>query len=236
MTFGFSGWAMIALASLSLCIGVFGPYIYSRMQSGSFIHRMSESTYAPVVRDIALFVFMVGIPFVALLTGIARVDLMALGVDLANPDQVAGFTFVNWMRAFGIGAFVAACALFVLWLGARSAPAVFAPASVLIEIRDAIYDEVHWTFYRVAPALLLNDVYAGVIIGAVLILVEWLARPGKHFADSFTGNRQALVLRLACLLASAFLYLATQNLYVMIVVHCVVMLVGSQNLLRKSPC
>ena len=226
-------WALTAVTSISLLLSTLGLYGVSRMQSGPLVQILQESTLGPIVREAALFAFMAGIPFVALITGAARIDLMALGADLSNPNPIGGFTFANWARAAGIGVVICACVLTVLVIAARASNAENTKPAGLLAIRDAIYDEVHWTFYRAAPALLLNDVYAGVMIGAGLILVEWLARPGKHFADSFTGNRPALVLRLACLLASAFLYLATQNLYVMIVVHCVVMLAGSR-LMRQT--
>jgi hypothetical protein len=138
------------------------------------------------------------------------------------------------VRGVGIGSAVGLSILCVLWLSGRSFGNGALSSAGLIAFRDAIYDEVHWAFYRAAPALLLNDAYAGVIIGAVFVLLELAVRPGVRIADNFTVNRPALVLRIACLLASGFLYLAIQNLVVMVVVHIVIMMAGSRLLRQRS--
>jgi hypothetical protein len=229
-----SGWAMIVLAVISLCIGMFGKYILSHMQAGTWIRRLNESTWAPVVRDVTLFVFMVGIPFAALVTGVARLDLMALGTDIASPDQLAGFTFANWMRAFGIGAFVAACALFVLWVGTRTSPAMVTTLTFLDDVKNAVYDEVHWTFYRVAPAMILGDTYAGAVIGSLLVMLEWLAVIRIAPQDGYIPDRVELTLQLASLLVSAFLYLMIQNLVIMVLVHIIMQTVGNRILMRRK--
>lgn len=218
--------SLMGLTLASLLLSTVGLYSISRMQSGPILRLLQEPSVGPIVNEVALFIFMVGIPFAGLITGAVRVDLMALGADLSNPNHLAGFTFANWVREIGVGIAVCMTVLLVIGLSARSFGACPLKCANLITLRDALYDEMHWSFYRAAPALLFNDVYSGVIIGVILVFLELAISPGRKFANAHDGNRHQLTLRLACLLTSGFLYLATQNLYVMIAVHLAVGLVG----------
>jgi hypothetical protein len=177
---------------------------------------------------------MVGIPFFALITGAVGMNGMALGADLTDPSALAGFTFANWVRGVGTVFVVIAVVLLTLWLGARSAPRGQAWELGGLAVRDALYNEVHWTFYRAAPALLLADPYWGVVIGAVLVLVEWFAFPIPEIPPNTVEGRQYLTLRLACLFVSCFLYLATRNLWLLIVADLVIQLAGSRLLSRRG--
>jgi hypothetical protein len=213
---------------LSLLLSIVAVNAAYRLEGGRLLQLTEESAMGVLAREFGYFFVMVGIPFVALITGASGLDLMALGADLAKPGHIAGFTFADWVRGAGVAAVVIICILVILWLGSRAAPHGQRWNIGLLGVRDALYDEVHWTFLRAAPFLLFGDPYWGVLIGALLVLLEWVTHPDAgEWLKSIEG-RQYLTVRLACLFASGFLYLATRNLWLMIVANLVIQLAGSR--------
>jgi hypothetical protein len=219
---------------ISLLCGILVVNAAYRAQGGRLIEMLESSTAGMLVRELALFAFMVGIPFLTLISGASGLDLMALGTDIASPDAVLGFTFANWVRGIGTTAAVVTGTLLVLWLGRRASPRGTAWHISPLAFRDALYNEVHWTFYRAGPALWLNDLYWGTVIGAGLVVLEWLAHPEAHVWFESVEGRQSLAIRLACLLSSSFLYLATQNLWLMMLANVLIQIAGSRVLNAPS--
>jgi hypothetical protein len=205
-----------------------------RRRDGEWLRLLDESRWGWLMREMGAFLVMVGIPFFALITGAVGVNGMALGADLTDPSALAGFTFANWVRWVDSVFVLVALVLVILWLGARSAPRGQAWALGWQAVRDALYNEVHWTFYRAAPALFLSDPYWGVVIGALLVFVEWYAFPISEIPPHTVEGRQYLTLLLACLFVSCFLYLATHNLWLMIIADLVIQLIGSRLLSRRG--
>ncbi|MCL5997956.1 MAG: hypothetical protein M1546_18170 [Chloroflexi bacterium] len=219
---------LLLWTGISLLFGIVIVNAAYRAQGGRFISFMETSTTGLLVREVALFAFTVGIPFITLISGAAGLDLMALGADLASPDAIFGFTFVNWVRGIGVAAVIVTLILLVLWVSGRISPSGENWHIGLVAARNAFYDEAHWTFYRTAPALWLNDPYWGTVIGAALILLEWITHPEAPTWFQSVEGRQYLVVRTACLLSSAFLYLTTQNLWLMIATNLVIQIAGSR--------
>jgi len=215
--------------NLLLCIVVVNA-VY-RVRQGQLIDYVDSSTPGILLREVGLFIVMIGIPFITLISGAAGLDLLALGADLSAPNPIAGFAFANWARGIGVTAIVIACALLVLWVGNRSAPRGETWRIGWIGLRDAFYNEVHWTFYRAAPALWLGDAYWGVIVGTLLVLIEWFTHPTASAWTVDVAGRQWLAVRLASLICSAFLYLATQNLWLMMAANLIIQLAGSRLLI-----
>jgi hypothetical protein len=225
-------WTLMVLIFSTLILNA----IY-RLENGRLLKLAESSAFGALAREAGVFVLMVGIPFVALITGAAGLDLMAMGADVsvAGADRIAGFTFLDWVRGIGISIAVVVSILLVLWLGNRNAPHGQPWGVGWLGLREAIYNEVHWTFYRATPTLWLNDPYWGVIVGAALVLLEWASHPdAREWLQSIEG-RQFVTLRLACLLSSSFLYLAAHNLWLMIVVNLIIQWAGSRLLSRMHP-
>ena len=199
-----------------------------RGQVGEWLHKLDQTRWSPMAREAGAVCVMIGMPFLALITGAAGLNLLALGADLADPAAIAGFVFANWVRGVGVTITAVAAVLLVLWLGARAAEHGRPWRLGWMAMRDAIYSEVHWAFYRAAPVLWLADPYWGTVLGTSLVLVEWMVQPDFGLALHTTEGRQYFTLRLACLLCSSFLYLAVQNLWLMIVADLVLLLVGSR--------
>lgn len=219
---------LLIWTALSLLLGVVAVNAAHRAQGGGLIQFAEETTAGALLREIGLFAFMVGLPFGALISGASGVDLMAMGKDLTAPDSILGFPFVDWARGVGQTSLVVACVLVVLWLAGHVAPGNRPWGVGVLGVRDAFYQEVHWTFYRAAPALWLGDYYWGAVIGMILVIVEWITHPDTSFWLATVEGRQVLAVRLACALSSAFLYLATHNLWLMIAANLVIQIIGSR--------
>jgi hypothetical protein len=215
---------------ISLLFGIVVTNAAYRAQGGRIVQLAEETATGALLREAGLFVYMLAIPFVALISGAVRLDVMALGADLAQLGAVAGFTFEHWMFGFGTLALVVAGILVVLWLAGRGTPRAQPWRIGPIALRDALYHEVHWTFYRAAPALWLNDAYWGAVIGFLLVMIEWAAHPDSVELLKTIEGRQYLALRFACLIGSAFLYLTTQNLWLMILANLLVQGLGNRAL------
>ena len=219
---------LLVLTVITLLLNTVALNALYRAWGGEWMRQFDETRWGPVLREVGAFGVMVGIPFLALIIGAAGRNVMALGADLTDPNALAGFTFPNWVRGVGTVCAVVAVVLLTLWLGARAAPRGQPWSMGWMGVRDAIYNEVHWTFYRAAPALLLADPYWGVVIGVGLVLGEWFISSATEMSPTTAEGRQYLTLRLACLFASSFLYLATYNLWLMIVADALILLIGSR--------
>jgi hypothetical protein len=219
---------LLLWTGITLLLGTVAVNAAYRAQGGRLIEWTETSPTGIVTREVALFLFMVGIPFITLISGAASLDLLALGTDLADPNALAGFTVANWVRGIGITAVVVITILLILWVGGRSSPHGAVWRVGPLALRDALYREVHWTFYRAAPALLLNDLYWGCVIGALLVMLEWATHPDTPTWLRSVEGRQYMTVQIATLLSSCFLYLATQNLWLMILANLLIQVLGSR--------
>jgi hypothetical protein len=212
--------ALLIWLGASLLIGLAGS-IAVRARA------LERSAWGGVGGEVALFVFHVGLPFAALISGALSLDLLGLGTDWFDAGQVAGFEPSAWLRGLGAAALATAFVLAVLWFAWRATPDEAGgriPAA--IAIRNAIYDEVHWAFYRSPFILLLTDAYLGTLVGCVVVLGERLAQ--RRLAGIGPAPRSDDLIWISCLLTSSVLYLATQNLWLMIGADIVIRLVAAR--------
>lgn len=216
---------LLAWTALSLVTGTVGVIWLER----------SPISDSAVARELLRFARMICIPFVALVRGASGRDVMALGVDIAEGDLVLGFSAGSWITGIGAGIATVCGVLLVMWLSGRSLRDV--PTDWLgagpAALRDAPYQEVHWTFYRAAPALWLGDPMLAVLAGCVLVMIEWLAHPRMGALLGSLDGRQRIALRVVCLLSSGVLYLATRNLWLMITANLAIQLAGGRLLAAR---
>jgi hypothetical protein len=88
------------------------------------------------------------------------------------------------------------------------------PLGWWVIFRDTIYSEIHWAFYRSCPILFLGD-YWGVFVGFLIVILEWWIDPA--WRASFLEAEG--VTRLGIAFSMAIVYLFTQNLWLVILVH-----------------
>lgn len=209
---------------VSLTLGLIGCVVVRGGQ-------LDASPYGDALGEVALFMFNIGLPFLALIAGSLSLDLLGLGTDWFVGGHALGFGLEDWLRGLGAAASAAAFVLIVLWFAVRSGAAArwVDRRGVLLTLRNAAYDEVHWVFYRSPFVLLLGDAYWGTLAGLAVIVVELLA----WRAMLRRAPRDVLLLAM-CLLTSSLLYLATRNLWLMIAAHVVIRVVG-ERLLSSTP-
>jgi hypothetical protein len=163
---------------------------------------MRTSSIGRITLEGARFVFYVGLPYAALLTGAFAPSDVGLQGSPA-PGLILGWTPEDWARAIGQAAALAGLSLTVVavlaWQARRAGGHVamalsIEPISIAHSIREAVYAEAHWSFYRALPALaaasaaslaMLSEARWAALAGLGLITVEALlagryTETGRH--------------------------------------------------------
>ena len=138
----------------------------------------------------AQFAYFLGMPYLALLTGAFAPSDAGLQGSPA-PDLLLGWTAEEWMRALGqaiaLGLLTLLAVRLLAWQirhagGCASAAMEIDPAgrgassdaSVAHSIRDGIYAEGHWSFYRALPMVMWGDAGRAALLGIALAAAEAL--------------------------------------------------------------
>jgi hypothetical protein len=146
--------------------------------------------YGDWLVQVVRFVFYLGIPYLAL-GGWPQPPFSALlsPEDMGLVGLGGRWPVTRWLGAVGAGlgfGLVAFVFLLLAWANANrradSAPPDgvrlrFPPQPWWAILIDVLYLEVHWAFYRGALAVVLGDVYAGVLLGLGLVYLEWSLNP-----------------------------------------------------------
>ncbi|MCS6848352.1 MAG: hypothetical protein RMN52_11655 [Anaerolineae bacterium] len=212
-------------------------YVYR--SGGGWRHQaLVESDLGGMVVEVALFMYHIGLPFLALIGGALSVDLLGLGaIAVEGAPTLAGFTPRDWMRSSIAAALAAGFVLIVVWMARRAAgapPSLSTNIPGLLPIlRDAAYAEVHWAFYRAPFALLLQDAYWGTAAGFVLVATEWLLMRWLRRAPAHADRPHTLTMT-CCALTSGLLYLIARNLWLMIAAHAAIRWAGGRLLTRAA--
>jgi len=227
--------------AISLVVWVIGTWLIGililnaahRSGAGRLAQQVRTTDEGHLIGEVAIFFFHIGIPFVAIIVGVLGTDLMALGNAL--PNTVLGFAALEWVRGVGIAVGTLLFVMLVLWLMSRGQSAVHTSKSTwATALREAAYNEVHWAFYRSAGALWFGDLYAGAVLGSVLIGLEWVLHPHFRAQVQSAEMRPKLVLQLICLIVSSGLYLGVQNLWLMMAAHVLISVIGSRFLSART--
>jgi hypothetical protein len=84
---------------------------------------------------------------------------------------------------------------------------------------EVVYAEVHWAFYRAGPIILLDNYYAGIFLGFLILSLEWWVNPAwRHDWDPM-GQRPEVVLQWTLAFVMTVIFLFTRNLWLMISLH-----------------
>lgn len=171
---------------------------------------------------IVCFAYSLGIPYAALLLG------------LASP-RLLGLTEINWVQSLGPGGALAGIALAILILGWWGYRREVPPPPDLLPWPLAILDvaalQGHWALYRAGATLWLNDAYGGVWAGLALVALEAALVPLTWQALAAPDHAERVLRPAAFAFSSTVLFYFTHNLWLCWAFHCV----GEMALTRWIP-
>ena len=169
---------------------------------------LRASPPGPWLLEGAQFVYFLGVPYLALLTGAFAPSDVGLQGSPA-PDLLLGWTAEEWMRALGqaiaLGLLTLLTVRLLTWqirraggcapealeidpaarpAGRGASTGASSDASVAHSIRDGIYAEVHWSFYRALPMVLWGDAGRAALLGIALAAAEALLAGRRAPFDS----------------------------------------------------
>jgi hypothetical protein len=202
------------------------------------IRRLNQASL-PWLEELIRFVYYLGIPFFAAVSGLLGADLMGIsGTDWLPGAGAQGFLWTDWARGLGL-AVVAILAMAVLWsisrfVSLRAGLVAVTPPTTDSRWRsalDALYTEIHWAFYRSGPILWLGSTYWGTFAGMALTLVEAGLNPASWWMLKSPGTAARPLFWVATAWTSTLLFVGTQNLWLTIGTHLILAIV----LGRKVP-
>jgi len=163
------------------------------------------------------FLYYIGLPYLALLRGVALPSLMGL----INLNWLEG---IAWGTSLGLGAFLL---LAFIWRHHLRSLAGW-PLQGKLDfdltlgwrelLREAIYQEVHWVFYGSGPTLLSNN-YTGVFLGFFLSSLECWADPAWRLYLTRPGKAEGILMGLSMSFVMAIIYLFVCNLWLVVPIH-----------------
>jgi len=193
------------------------------------IERVRDHPFTLWVEEVVRFIYYLGIPFMAAVNGLLRADLLGIsGTDWVDGESVQGFLWEAWARGLGL-ATLAVLAVAGVWfvgrLVSRRAGLMpvtqAAPRPLWQRLLGALYDQVHWAFYRSGPLLWMGDLYWGTFAGFALVALEAGLNPALRWALKSPETAGPPLLRLGIAWISALLFLATQNLWLTLAAHLI---------------
>ncbi|MFN3705077.1 MAG: hypothetical protein ACK4WM_03680 [Thermoflexales bacterium] len=165
----------------------------------------------------------VGLTLGALTSGALGPATFGLGRQLVDQERWMGFTPMEWLRGIGAALLAVSASLLVVGLvRATSAQHVTGEDEVLLALA-ATCDELRWALYRAALIAWADDVYIGAALALMPISAEWVIHQRWRPPNADIG--QGLV-RAWCASLSFSLYVATQNLWLGIVAHIALRVIG----------
>jgi hypothetical protein len=192
-----------------------------------------------------------GVPFGFLMRGV----LLPRAIGLGGLTTFEWFAGVGMGIVLGLGAFLLMASGWwyftrslreLLWEQVTSSDpetSVGEPAVVVSSpptqawwsiLWEAIYAEMHWAFYRAGPIVLLDNYYAGVFVGFLILNLEWWTNPAWRHGWGLVGQRPDVVLRWSLAFVMAIIFFFTRNLWLAILLHWAIEM-GCRHLLPVPP-
>jgi hypothetical protein len=195
------------------------------------IERARDHPFTPWAEEAVRFIYYLGIPFMAAVNGLLRADLFGIsGTDWVDGESAQGFLWEEWARGLGLVTLAVLAVAGVWFVGcfvsrrAGLMPAAEAtPRPLWQRLLGALYDQVHWAFYRSGPLLWMGDLYWGTFAGFALVALEAGLNPATRWALKSPEMSGPPLLRLGIAWISALLFLATQNLWLCLAAHFILL-------------
>jgi hypothetical protein len=203
---------------------------------------LSGNPFGRATLFLVRFAFYIGLPYVALMNHwLSPVVVGLVGTQTSDlPWWLLGWNTSEWVKALvggsdlaggvAVGALlpggIAAAILLLGWrnayraLGAAFPTGGLLPApSIFVVVREGLFAEIHWAFYRAAPLAFIADPYWATLAGAALVILEWVLDPMWHTGLADGSRREALLMQLTWLALSASIFVLTRNVWPILVLH-----------------
>ena len=191
---------------------------------------LARSPLFPPLLQAARFLYYIGLPFAALVWGqdavVGRLlglqPLPALPTEHPSVDLAARWADwagdVAWAVGLGLAAWAVLAAGWRTVGGVVGGPPKGSDASPWTLLREAVFQEAHWVFYRNAPIVVLGT-YWGTWAGLGLVALEAAINPWWRARLQDPTRALATLVQVGLAVLSSALYLKTANLWLMIPVH-----------------
>jgi hypothetical protein len=234
----------VALAMLWTNLAwLFSPWVDTETSTGppnslaeSIVFRLANWRLAPSVFQGLRLLYYVGLPSAALFWGRDAVVSRFLGLQRLALPLEAGSSLTlsanwsDWVHDLGWTAVLGLSSSALLLLAAlvhrQALPGAHEHRrsnrpSVWKAAREAVYHEMHWAFYRNAPALTLR-LYWGTWTGLALVAFEAAVNPAWRRGFREPGRAWSQLSRGALAVLSSLLFLRAQNLWLAVLLHWVI--------------
>ena len=219
----------VALGFVVLSVGLFVGR--SLLKQNKYKYPVEKLTAAPGVKGAAVFIYFIGLPYLALILGILTPKLLGLtGLEhftLINWDapalalqlqQAVTLLLITWLLDINTTLLAGLLALLLMegiWLNLTryglACPQVQTPVIWIL------YNALHWAFYRALFWFITGSLYLGVVLGTGVIIVEWMVAGWQHRQQ--TARQQQFIANTIILLLTATVFYYSPNLWLLLPVH-----------------
>ncbi|MGQ9521196.1 MAG: hypothetical protein ACUVTV_00530 [Anaerolineae bacterium] len=197
----------------------------------AWAERLRASPFFPPLLHLFRFLYFIGGPFAALLWGRDAVVERWLGLapltvllGPAIPPEERLQLWMDGVRGLGwailLGGIAWAILAVIWWAVGRQSDgkALRLPLSVPVALREALFQETHWMFYRNGPSVVLGN-YWGAWMGLGIVALEAVLNPWWWKALREPEKSPLTLIRAGMAVLSAAFYLQAVNLWLSILLH-----------------
>lgn len=212
----------LAGSMVAAVLAAWGAWILRRTDDAErpWLARWRNWPGRPWVIQTIRILYAVGIPAAALLwRGI--LTERGLGIQSFPWSQTIApasmpASYRNWALDLGWTLLIATGAAMIIVLGERHQLSPHPPEihhDLGLALREAIYHEIHWAFYR-EPFVLLRGTAVGAWAGLIPVLLEAVLNPMRWGDLHSPARGRDLLVRALLAVVSVLIFLQTQNLWV----------------------
>ncbi len=226
-------WLASGAAILSLTLVVGWSYLQEKRVNDQFWQNISEQWQG----RLAQFFYFVGIPYLAIISGLLSPQLLGLnGLEYFNLidwgsdflavqiQQATTLMLLEWLLNVGMTVLAGSIAFLIfvgVWLSLRYQRLGYPSAreSVLF----TLYYALHWAFYRAVFWFVTGDLYLGVVLGSAFVLLEWaISQMVRHHFSGMqpgSGQQQRILVNAIILILTSTIFFYSPNLWLLLPIH-----------------
>ncbi len=190
---------------------------------GAWVGALRESAAAPWLALIGRLIYSLGVPYAALLLGVADARRLGLAGLPGWPQSIAGA--LGGLAGVGLLAWIWGRVAAVSYrrgsrrrLFAAEWQAFRTPWGWVSFLLEVVSLQMSWAFVRGA-AIRLAGLYAGVFLGLALLAATWLLRPRRLESLDSPEARAEVLLTGGLALVTSLVFLYAENLWLCGLVH-----------------